>query len=250
MNIYKCSGCDFKSKYRSNVVKHTNNLKKCSSSNLSIIKTLNIENIKCEYCNKIYSDKYTKNRHLDICKVKKIHINKIKELENKIEELTTEINIKNQKLIKPEIKINHILNSYTKPYIKGMDSLFDIAIKKIFLSVPTLIEFIHFNDRYPQNKNICITNKRTNDAIVYDGKKWKTVNKNQLIDELIDTYERELYNYAELHSNTYYIKEYELAKKRGDSEKDLKDEVHNIIYDNRKKINTKRSEIEKKKVLK
>jgi len=59
MNMYKCSVCDFSSDYRSNVVKHISKTKKCTDvDNLYVIK-LNVE-IKCEYCNKNFSDKIVK----------------------------------------------------------------------------------------------------------------------------------------------------------------------------------------------
>ncbi len=45
--------------------------------------------------------------------------------------------------------------------------------------------------------------------------------------------------------NTKFVKEYNNAKKRGNAEKDLKEEVHNIIYDNSDKVNTKITEVKK-----
>ena len=42
-----------------------------------------------------------------------------------------------------------------------------------------------------------------------------------------------------------YIKDYAVAKRRGNGEKDLKDEVHNVIYDNSNKVNTKIKAVQK-----
>jgi len=83
-----------------------------------------------------------------------------------------------------------------------MQQYLEAAIRRTFLSVPNLIESVHFNDEYPENQNICITNKRTKDAKVFDGKKWKTINKDLLLNEMVDTYERELTNFAEEKGNT------------------------------------------------
>jgi hypothetical protein len=129
--------------------------------------------------------------------------------------------------------------------MEGMQQYLEAALRKTFLSVPNLIESVHFNKEYPENQNICITNRRTKDAKVFDGKKWKTVNKELLINEIVDTYERELTNYAEEQGKTKFIKEYNNAKKRGNAEKDLKEEVHNVIYDNSDKVNTKIKEVRK-----
>lgn len=88
--MYKCSGCDFLSDYRSTIVNHINKAKKCSTDLLEVIK-LDIK-IKCDYCEKELYDKNTKKRHLKTCK-KKIsqeyeeNEKKIKDLENKVEEL-------------------------------------------------------------------------------------------------------------------------------------------------------------------
>jgi hypothetical protein len=62
---------------------------------------------------------------------------------------------------------------------------------------------------------------------------------------MVDTYERELTSYAEEQGKTKFIKEYESAKRRGNGEKDLKEEVHNVIYDNSDMVNTKIKEVQK-----
>jgi hypothetical protein len=141
------------------------------------------------------------------------------------------------------------LTPYNDPNMEGMQQYLEAALRKTFLSVPNLIESVHFNKEYPENHNICITNRRTKDAKVFDGKKWKTVNKEILLNEIVDTYEREITNYAEEQGKTKFIKEYENAKKRGNGEKDLKEEVHNVIYDNSDMVNTKIKEVEKLVVL-
>ncbi len=52
-------------------------------------------------------------------------------------------------------------------------------------------------------------------------------------------------NFAEEKGDTKFIKNYESAKKRGNGEKDLIQEVHNVIYDNSDKVNTKIKEVQK-----
>lgn len=138
------------------------------------------------------------------------------------------------------------LTPYNDPELEGTDKYFAIAIKKIFMSVPTILEFIHFNDKYPQNRNICITNRRTNEARIVNGKlKWEIVNANKLVDELITMYETELENYAEKVGNTTYVKEYTKAKMRGKGEQDLQDLVKNLIYSNSDNRITKKVTVQK-----
>lgn len=259
MSIYKCSFCEFKSDYKCNVINHINKQKKCTDKDLKVIKIRTI--IKCNICDNIFSDKNSLNRHLKKCKLNNDDINnnnnnkKIKELEDKVAELSniiSNININttnnNHNSHNTQINNNYItitLTPYNDPNMEGMQQYLEAAIRKTFLSVPTLIESVHFNEEYPENHNICIKNKRTKDAKVFDGKKWKTVNKDTLLTEIVDTYERELTNYAEEQGKTKYIKEYNKAKSRGNAEKDLKEEVHNVIYDNSDKINTKNTKVDK-----
>jgi hypothetical protein len=265
MSMYKCSACDFKSDYKSNVVKHINKTKKCANVDTFEVIKLNVE-IRCDYCDKEFSDKNGKNRHLKICKFKPNDKSRIKELEDKVAELSGKLSsatihptniTKNSNNTTHNTTHNNTTNNtinnyitisltpYNDPNMEGMQQYLEAAIRKTFLSVPSLIENIHFNDEYPENQNICITNKRTKDAKVFDGKKWKTINKDLLLNEMVDTYERELTNFAEEQGNTKYIKNYESAMKRGNAEKDLVDEVHNIIYDNSEKVNTKVKEVQK-----
>jgi len=255
MSVYKCSACNFTSDYKCNVIKHISKQKKCSAEKLKII--LIESTIECSICSNIFSDKNSLNRHFKKCKIQYEDNKKIKELENKVTELsskllstninttnnTTNNTMTNTNTINNYITIN--LTPYNDPNMEGMQQYLEAAVRKTFLSVPNLIESVHFNDEYPENQNICITNRRTNDAKVFDGKKWKTINKELLLNEIVDTYERELTNYAEENGKIRYIKDYESAKKRGNAEKDLKDEVHNIIYDNSEMVNTKIKEVQK-----
>jgi hypothetical protein len=247
---YKCSGCEFYSLYNSTVKNHIDRKNKCSENTLEIIR-INLE-IKCNYCNNKLSNNSSLIRHLKTCKIKILQDKKnkkdkelmkkqLKTINNTTNNTMTNSNSNNT--INNYITIS--LTPYNDPNMEGMQQYLEAALRKTFLSVPNLIESVHFNKEYPENQNICLTNKRTKDAKVFDGRKWKTVNKEVLINEIVDTYERELSNYAEEQGKTRYIKEYESAKKRGNGEKDLKDEVHNILYDNNEMVNTKIKEVKK-----
>ncbi len=264
MSLYKCSKCDYKSYFKTNVEKHINKKNKCSKDNLEII--VYTISINCEYCNKNFSSMANRTRHLKICKNKikteGIRIRELEEENRELEEKNKElkktllnqaINITNNtaNTVNNNINVNNnyitiSLTPYNDPNMEGMQHYLEAALRKTFLSVPNLIESVHFNDKFPENQNICITNRRTKDARVFDGKKWKTINKDILISEIVDTYERELTNYAEEKGRTKYLKEYDKAKQRGkNAEKDLKEEVHNVIYDNSDKVNTKIKEVTK-----
>jgi len=262
--MYKCSGCIYTSTDLTSVRKHINRKNKCTECELNIIKL--DTDFNCEFCKKKLSTKDGLKKHIYICKtrftqnkLKRENVEKdkqIRALEKKLMKnsaktiINTTNNTMNNQTINNYITIS--LTPYNDPNMEGMKPYLETALRKTFLSVPNLIESVHFNNEYPENQNICITNRRTNDAKVFDGKKWKTVNKELLLNEIVDTYERELTNYAEENGKTRFIKDYESAKRRGgaNAEKDLREEVHNVIYDNSEMVNTKIKEVEKRVVLK
>ena len=111
------------------------------------------------------------------------------------------------------------------------------------MSVPTLIERIHFNEKMPENHNILMSNFRSKVLKVFNGKKWETIDEDKLIDELIDANEKALEDWAEDDiEKMKYIKKYKEIKERDGEENvnnDLKTEVKKVLYDNRKMIKIK-----------
>jgi DNA-directed RNA polymerase subunit RPC12/RpoP len=262
MPKYACGRCNYETSSKRNIDRHVNKINQCKGENQLKILVFD-EQYLCNKCGKKYSSIDNMKKHQkNTCKLlieekqelERIELlkkdQKIKELELKLVQNSGIItnNIATNNITTNNNSINYItisLTPYNDPNMEGMQKYLEAALRKTFLSVPNLIESVHFNKEYPENHNICITNRRTKDAKVFDGKKWKTVNKEILINKIVDTYERELTNYAEEKNKTKFIKEYESAKKRGNGEKDLKEEVHNILYDNSEMINTKIKEVEK-----
>jgi hypothetical protein len=73
MPEYKCSSCEYKNPLKSHVTRHINKLIKCGD-NPEVV-PLHTE-IKCEYCKKTITTVPNLQKHLKICKVKKINIEK------------------------------------------------------------------------------------------------------------------------------------------------------------------------------
>ena len=266
MSFYKCSGCNYSSPYITPIKKHIDRKIKCSREVLSIL-TVAAE-IQCEYCGNYFSFMSGKAKHMSTCKEKekvdteartqRIKDQRIKDLElennrlqnssKTINNTTNNNNNNNTNTMINNNTVNYItikLTPYNDPNMEGMQPYLEAALRKTFLSVPNLIESVHFNKKYPENHNICITNKRTNDAKVFDGQRWRTIKKDSLFTEIVGSFERELTSYAEEKGKMAYIENYDKAKKRGNGEKDLTEEVHNVIYDNNEMVNTKSGEVEK-----
>lgn len=247
MSQFKCSLCNYVGDRKDYIQKHINNKTKCGEGIPEILE-ISIE-ISCGHCKKTFATKPSMKRHLKNCKVKKSNIEE--ELEKVKQELadlkatiplvsSTTTNITNI-----ETQNNIIINitPYNDPNLDGAEKYYLTALKKLFLSVPTIIEYIHFNTDFPENHNLCIKNYRTKLAKVFNGREWKTMDEDKLIDELIDTYEKLLEDWAEDNPKRMkYIEKYKEIKDRdGKSKvyKDLKDEVKKLIYDKRDMIKLK-----------
>ena len=177
-----------------------------------------INNKQCLYCKKIFTRVSSLNVHLENrCKVKKQQDNQKEELLNKlvdemtemkeiikknsdeIKKLKTENN--NYKQLNQTITQNNIENqqnniqinnnvkilSFGKEDISHItDDLYKCILKKGMGSVPTLIEYIHFNKNKPENHNVYISNIRSNYAMIYDELNWKLKDQNEVVESLFD----------------------------------------------------------------
>jgi hypothetical protein len=137
------------------------------------------------------------------------------------------------------VQITPYNNSYNNPNLD--EKYFLHAITRICMSVPTLIKHIHFNKNRPENHNIVINNLRTKIAIVYDGHEWKTKDEDELLVELIDTYEKLLEDWAYGDpEKMIYLDEYLEIKDRDgieDVHKNVKENIKILIYENRDMVN-------------
>jgi DNA-directed RNA polymerase subunit RPC12/RpoP len=67
-----------------------------------------------------------------------------------------------------------------------VDEVYKKILNKGFKSVPTFVQYLHFNKDKPQNHNVYISNMQTNYAIVYDGEDWKLKERDDVLQQLVD----------------------------------------------------------------
>jgi hypothetical protein len=148
----------------------------------------------CNYCKKEFSSYAHKRRHeLHRCQEVKEDVNSLYKSDKKewlkekkilfkqIDELikkagnTTNTNTNNLNLNSyGNEDLSHITNSFKTQMLKGP-----------FEMIPKMIEEVHFNDKKPENKNICYPNKKNNTVKIFKEGKWKYCNKEDLMDELM-----------------------------------------------------------------
>ena len=168
--------------------------------------------LKCKYCNKLYKHKQSKWKHEQKCKINseknetQLLKEFIKEKDNLIKMMFVENKKKDKKideLMKQLIKLSektgntiNTINSHNKITInaygcENLEYITNKLLKKLVnkpgTAIPNLLKIIHFNDDYPENKNLKVTNIHDPYIKVHDGADWQIKNKGDIIEDIIIT---------------------------------------------------------------
>jgi hypothetical protein len=245
-----------------------------SKSKVNINSTDNsMKKYECLYCKLEFEYKQSKYRHQLNCKTKmNLKKNKLIEqneelikmvtilLNNKckvhpktLEKMQKKINEYNQNNNNGNINNGTINNTYNINIIAlGQENISELLsqqeklniLNRKYQSLYHLIKIVHFNDQFPQFKNIAITNNKTNEAHLYDSdsKSFKVVDKNELITDLIEYRICDIEDFfnelkEQLDDTTKKIIE-DVVDKRGDNI-DTIDRVKLLVFNNKKNINLK-----------
>jgi len=127
-------------------------------------------------------------KELDETREKLVAVEKERD-EMKAQHITTNTNtntntkIDNQTNNNITININAFGNENTE-YIDEKAIL--ACISRVYNSIPTLLQKIHFDPKHPENHNIKITNKKLPYASVMgNNRKWKTVDRKDAIEKMV-----------------------------------------------------------------
>jgi hypothetical protein len=154
----------------------------------------------CDFCAKTFNTRKSMLRHIRLyCKEKKEMENEKKELKEIIEFQTKQIN---KLLEKNEKQINNTqnntnsnntinntihINNYGEENLEMLtDEFKERCITRPFYAIIDIIRKIHFNDDYPENKNMRIVNKRDNKIQVLTDGKWQYRYKDEAVKYAFD----------------------------------------------------------------
>lgn len=180
----------------------------------------------CKYCNKDYSRIDALNRHiLKSCKKKKEfdeNERKKKEIIEKQEEIIKNQNnqlIKYENLIYNAKQINNTqnndnsnnktinnihINNYGEENLEMLtDDFKKQCVRHPCSALIKIIERIHFNDDYPENRNIRLLNKRDNKVQVKDNGKWRYRSKQIALRDAIEDSNDKLEQFCDEKSNHF-----------------------------------------------
>lgn len=91
---------------------------------------------------------------------------------------------------------NENLDMLTNKFMKAM-------VDRPYTSIPKMIKKIHFNDNYPENKNIRMLNKKDNKLQIIENGKWTYVDKVDTIDTLVGDKNYQLDDFYEKNKNNF-----------------------------------------------
>ena len=170
------------------------------SSQLSNHKNKTLFN--CKYCSKEFTRSDNLNRHIEkSCKEKK-EFDKMENENNELQEIiksqTKQINklletngkqINNTQNNNSNNTINNTIhiNNYGEENLEMLtDEFKERCITRPFYAIIDIIKKIHFNDDYPENKNMRIVNKRDNKIQVLTDGKWQYRYKDEAVKYAFD----------------------------------------------------------------
>ena len=243
---YTCEICNKKFYHKGNFLRHKNrkNLCKLVYSNYSKMNTKDTQmnknrtfrtqmntnikvKIRCNLCNKSFSNRSSRNRHIKkYCKLKGKKVNNEKLVDSiiQINERLDENDRKNSQIIELYTKhmkqsiINSNINSNNNntsnitinnygnedmSFIKNRQNTNSLFIKNIlkqgFKGLQKYIHYKYCNPCSESNLTIKYTNKRHKDIFIRNNNKWVTKNKNEIMDEIYnwDTNVEEVLNIYE-----------------------------------------------------
>lgn len=214
---FKCYICNKYYKSKNSLGNHTRkfhpenqpNISRDKPKNQHLINQISANEYTCKYCSKTYKHIQSRWKHEQKCKVnyndeKEILKKENMELKKEIVEMKKQLMDLMNKSCKmhPKTlqKINNQLNNCNITNINivqfGKEDVINTLSKKEKLKILNngyqsfnkLIEYVHFNDNYPQFKNIAITNLKDNIAYKYDidDNKFIACKKDELLEDLMD----------------------------------------------------------------
>ena len=187
--IYECKFCNKIFSFSQSLSRHYKSCKdknKIDEANNSMNELVKLLNEQLEKKDKEFK-KELKKRDKELEKKDKEFKKEIEKRNKQIDELIKKAGIQNSNNITTNIQNNIKLLAYKDTDIsKISDKDIMKCINHSNMCVPHLIKMIHLDPKKPENHNIYISNLKNGFIMTYDGKKWNTLNSDDIIVDMID----------------------------------------------------------------
>ncbi len=236
---YTCPRCDYEADNLDHYKSHINKQKVCIGND--IIPTLDnviIQQYRCQYCPKKYSDSKSFKKHVENCKQIKLE-NEVAELKQQVAELkqvliqTQSVTNVNNGVVNNNVHNgdnNFVINNFANTDIKLTDNEVRQIMRQRENAIKSLVEKIHFDKSRPENHNVYISNYKNNQAFIKKEGKWVSDEGNDIVDNMITDY----------HNSVFHPWSEKIDIKEGDKE------LYDIYYES---TNNKESEEKMRKDL-
>ena len=262
-----------------NIIRNCNDRINKIDNKINEITIKSLKKIRCLFCDKNFSTRSNLLSHINnVCPIKKSFIqdrNDIELQKNKINDIDNNKDFRNQikilhstfdKVINNKNASGTVINNTTinNPTINnnnnnliinvnsfGKENLSHITdddyekyLNGFFKGFLNFIEKIYFDDRVPENHNICLTNVRSKYAYVYENNNWVLKEKNEIVDKLItkkynilnDKFEEYEENNKVSENVLDNFREFQENYHNAEAQKNTKENVILLLYNNREKI--------------
>ena len=242
---FSCKYCDAQFKYKQGMYRHIKyTCKESKDEDLKeLVKLMNeqlqeqtseIKNMKTEIVKRDKQITKLSNK-LQIKNLKNIQNN----IKNNIQNNNNTQNIQNN-------QINIHLNNYKDTDLSVLNELDYLnCINRCKNCVVQAIETIHFNPKFPQNMNLCISNIKENYMLMYEDYVWKLKDRNAALLRIYEDKEDILSDWVEevrdINPNVSKLFDRYVKMKDNNDEliKELLKNVKIMMYNNKHKINSK-----------
>ncbi len=254
MKLHSCLRCGVSFKQKSHVRKHYKKKRLCRPiiSDMSIDECLSRLNEKfrfeCKHCGKDFMYNSYLNKHVILCQEKRIKQLQDENKELKNSSVTNITNVDNSINIdaSQKIYINNFRETDIESIRDDIDSL-KIENKRNIDVIATLLNIIHFNEKYPENHNLYVENasskrvmKLENGRFNEDGRGNKAIEKilkddidNYVENHLNDTPFYSIYENLMIDYNNLDADDRDNRREKNDRRSEILDTLRNVLYNGR-----------------
>lgn len=220
MSEYNCLSCEFSTHLKTNFSRHlktSKHLAKCESSKGHPIPENNttlISEVKhiCKYCNKGFAYKQGLHKHVkNVCKKRQKEDmkeytrllnapNKTAKSQKEMNRLATELQIENNITGSKDVQL---VNFHKTDYESMSNNIYKNSAMRCNSCVITFVKYVHFNDAFPQNQNIYISNLSSGHISIYQNDRWEMLDRKVELDNFYDNIQNILDDWARGNKSKY-----------------------------------------------